>query len=88
MREFCTSRSVGGPGPISARAYPTTSGKHVLGISATEAAPVTLSVTLDGTEIIRFVDGATGALPAAGMAGMFDYNGASQPLDAFQVIRP
>lgn len=64
------------------------SGRHVLGIAATGSAPVTVSVTLDGTEIIRFVDSGSGTLQTAGMVGMFDYNGASQPLDAFQVIRP
>lgn len=64
------------------------SGRHVLGISATGTGPVTVSVSLDGTEIIRFVDSGSGALPAAGMIGMFDYSGASQPLDTFQVIRP
>ncbi len=64
------------------------SGSHVLSATASGTNPVVLSVRLDQTEIIRFTDASSSALRNAGRAGIFDYNGAGQPIDAFEVRRP
>lgn len=64
------------------------SGSHVLSLTTTGSGPVTLSVKVDGTEVIHFVDSDSAALKAAGQSGMFDYEGAGQPIDAFTVAEP
>lgn len=64
------------------------SGSHALSVSARGAAPVMLSVRLDGVEVIRFADDSSAALVSGGPVGMFDYNGAGQPIDRFRVVRP
>jgi hypothetical protein len=42
-------------------------------------------VALDGTSVIQVLDSSPQALTAGGRAGIFDYSGASQPLDHFTV---
>src|SRR5205823_3970290 len=59
-------------------------GSHVLALKASGSNPVTLSLTIDGVEAIHAVDSGSSAL-AAGLAGIFDYNGAAQPIDDFTV---
>jgi hypothetical protein len=61
-------------------------GNHQLSIAATGAGPVTLSVLLDGAEILRYVDTSPEALNQTGSAGMFDYSGSGQSIDTFQVV--
>lgn len=60
-------------------------GAHVLTLAPSGASPVVLSVKVDGTEVIHFTDSSASALTAGGKAGIFDYNGAAQPLDDFTV---
>jgi len=63
------------------------SGSHTLSLSAHGAAPVMLSVRLDGAEVIRFADSSSAALGTGWQAGMFDYSGAGQPIDRFRLLR-
>jgi hypothetical protein len=49
---------------------------------------VTLSVKLDGQEVIHAIDNSGEALTGAGAAGMFDYNGSGQRIDSFIVTQP
>lgn len=58
---------------------------HVLGLTAIGINPVMLRVTVDGVEVISSTDSSADALRQAGAAGIFDYNGASQPLRHFTV---
>jgi len=60
-------------------------GAHVLALLPSGANPVTLSVSVDGAEVIHYTDSSTSALTVGGLAGLFDYSGASQPLDDFRV---
>jgi hypothetical protein len=64
------------------------SGSHVLSLTTEGINPVILRVSLDGTEVMRFSDASAEALRVAGRSGIFDYNGAAQPIDRFQVLGP
>jgi len=65
-----------------------TAGPHVLALRVSGANPVTLSVALDGTEVIHTTDSSPQALTVAGLAGIFDFNGKGWPLDDFTVSTP
>jgi hypothetical protein len=64
------------------------SGSHTLSITASGTNPVVLSLKIDGSEVLSFTDSSASRLSAAGRVGMFDYNGAGQPIDEFTVIQP
>jgi hypothetical protein len=68
-----------------AAAGPLPAGAHVLTLAPSGANPVVLSVKVDGAEVIHFTDSSTSAIKVGGKAGIFDYNGAAQPLDDFTV---
>jgi hypothetical protein len=68
-----------GTGPVAS------SGTHVLALRAVGGGPVTLSVWLDGQEVIHAVD-SSGDARSGGRVGLFDYSGKAQPLDDFTVI--
>ena len=59
-------------------------GSHVIGLTAAGFNPVKLSVSVDGTVVLTAQDSGSAAL-SSGLAGLFDYKGASQPLEAFTV---
>jgi hypothetical protein len=59
-------------------------GAHTLTLTATGANPVTLTVALDGTTVITASDSSAQAL-ASGRAGIFDFDGASRPLEHFTI---
>lgn len=61
--------------------YP--SGNHLLTLSAFGTDPVQLSLAVDGIEILHYDDSSASRITAAGSAGIFDYNGLSQPIDDF-----
>src|SRR5262249_25262046 len=63
-----------GTGPVAS------SGPHVLALRAVGAGPVTLSVWLDGQEVIYAVD-SSGDARSGGRVGLFDYSGKAQPFD-------
>src|SRR5262249_38988608 len=60
-------------------------GGHRIQLTATGAGPVSLIVTLDGATVITATDSSPQALTAAGRAGIFDYIGASRPLQHFTI---
>jgi hypothetical protein len=59
-------------------------GTHTLTLTATGTSPVTLSLEVDGATVITAVDSSAQA-HASGSAGIFDFNGASRPLEHFTV---
>jgi hypothetical protein len=63
---------------------PLAAGSHTISLTASGSAPVTLTVTVDGNILITASDSSSQAL-ASGQAGIFDYNGASRPLQHFTV---
>lgn len=68
-----------GTGPI------LSPGSYALSLQAVGANPVTLHLLLDGIEVLTLSDESAQRLTDAGKAGMFDYNGRSQPLRHFVV---
>jgi outer membrane protein assembly factor BamB len=63
-------------------------GSHVIALTASGGGPVTLTATVDGVQVISVVDSSASALTTTGQAGIFDYDGASQPLTDFTVGSP
>jgi hypothetical protein len=60
-------------------------GPHTIQLTASGQNPVHLTVTVDGVVVITATDSSPQALPAAGRAGIFDYNGVSQPFRHFTI---
>ncbi len=63
------------------------SGTHELSLTASGTGPVSLSVKLDGTQVLSYSDSSARARKNAGRAGIVDYNGAGQTIDRFAVTR-
>jgi hypothetical protein len=61
------------------------SGSHVVSLQASGANPVHLTLAVDGVTVASYNDSSSSALTASGKAGIFDYNGAGQPLDNFWI---
>lgn len=61
---------------------------HRLELTVSGSGPVSLTVKVDGAVALQYSDASSAALTAAGYDGIFDFNGASQPLDDFAVSAP
>ncbi len=62
------------------------SGTHVIGVSTAGTNPVQITVTLDGSKVIEYSDSSSSRWASGNKVGIFDYNGAQQPIDDFVVV--
>lgn len=69
---------------VTGPAFP--SGTHVIGVSTAGTNPVQITVTLDGETVIEYSDSSSSRLNGT-KVGIFDYNGAGQPIDDFVVAK-
>ena len=86
-RSIGIARENGGAYTVLASGPMLSSGTHLLALTVAGADPVSLSLAVDGTEVVHAIDSAPDAFAAAGLVGIADFSGASQPIDDFAVRR-